>query len=483
MSPPVVALLSALFLYLGLEGGAVWQGCDSGKLLLQIDLPPSAVWSCPGPVWPESTLKNLSGIDTQYPPQPARQVCIDTPITLNHSIPNSGAHRPVGGESGEYLYCPPQRWLNNLQHGATVLLYHPCAPVQERVRLAVLARSCLSSYIITPHPDLSTHRMFAVVSWGRTLELSSVTGLEVCDWLEATASGVSPGDVVMSQRYSLLLTRPAVLHHDQDHGRSSRTLRHCCLESLSLRRNGGMVGKMLFKRRERARVRRAAVQKENNREEKEVDEKVVEKENKSILPFPTSSWINRTDPSGNPGAGNQEQLTTAAPHLTSPGALRETAAGRVEVQEREVEPDDIDHSTAPQTHKKKAKTGHHHPRQGPPRGVTRQRTDSKTTVPPEGAIPNDRMPTARTDEAVWAAAALGFLLVLLALSVLHTRLYRHWRTTPSLYWHNPQQDYDNVADIIRRRLRVADRRRKRRWSLSRRQECSLLPSSSTDEDH
>ena len=27
----------------------------------------------------------------------------------------SGAHRPVGGESGEYLYCPPQRWLNNLQ--------------------------------------------------------------------------------------------------------------------------------------------------------------------------------------------------------------------------------------------------------------------------------------------------------------------------------------------------------------------------------
>lgn len=51
----------------------------------------------------------------------------------------------------------------------------------------------------------------------------------------------------------------------------------------------------------------------------------------------------------------------------------------------------------------------------------------------------------RTDEAVWAAAALGFLLVLLALSVLHTRLYRHWRTAPSLYWHDPQQDYDSVA--------------------------------------
>ncbi|XP_015225089.1 PREDICTED: tumor protein p53-inducible protein 13 [Cyprinodon variegatus] len=53
--------------------------------------------------------------------------------------------------------------------------------------------------------------------------------------------------------------------------------------------------------------------------------------------------------------------------------------------------------------------------------------------------------TPRTDEAVWAAAALGFLLVLLTLSVLHTRLYRHWRTSPSLYWHNPHQDYDSVA--------------------------------------
>lgn len=53
--------------------------------------------------------------------------------------------------------------------------------------------------------------------------------------------------------------------------------------------------------------------------------------------------------------------------------------------------------------------------------------------------------TPRSDEAVWAAASLGFLLILLTLSILHTRLYRHWRTTPSLYWHDPQQDYDSVA--------------------------------------
>lgn len=96
------------------------------------------------------------------------------------------------------------------------------------------------------------------------------------------------------------------------------------------------------------------------------------------------------------------------------------------------------------------------------------------------AVVNKGLPkTPRTDEAVWAAAALGFLLVLLTLSVLHTRLYRHWRTTPSLYWHDPRQDYDSVADVIRRRLRIAQRRRKR----GRRQECVLLPSSSSSDEH
>lgn len=73
---------------------------------------------------------------------------------------------------------------------------------------------------------------------------------------------------------------------------------------------------------------------------------------------------------------------------------------------------------------------------------------TETVAPLGGAVagPGDRMlPTPRTDEAVWAAAALGFLLVLLVLSVLHTRLYRHWRTTPSMYWHDSKQDYDRVA--------------------------------------
>lgn len=63
--------------------------------------------------------------------------------------------------------------------------------------------------------------------------------------------------------------------------------------------------------------------------------------------------------------------------------------------------------------------------------------------PPRGR----KMTFQRTDEAVWAAAALGFLLVLLTLSVLHTRLYRNCRTPSSLYWRESQQDYESVAGM------------------------------------
>lgn len=71
-------------------------------------------------------------------------------------------------------------------------------------------------------------------------------------------------------------------------------------------------------------------------------------------------------------------------------------------------------------------------------------SDSSKSPHLGGPLRGERIPIQRTDEAVWAAGALGFLLVLLTLSVLHTRLYRHWRSSTSLYWHNNQQDYESV---------------------------------------
>lgn len=64
-----------------------------------------------------------------------------------------------------------------------------------------------------------------------------------------------------------------------------------------------------------------------------------------------------------------------------------------------------------------------------------------------GPLKGGKVTTQHTDEAAWAAAALGFLLVLLALSVLHTRMYRNCRAPSSLYWPERQQDYESVAGM------------------------------------
>lgn len=142
--------------------------------------------------------------------------------------------------------------------------------------------------------------------------------------------------------------------------------------------------------------------------------------------------------------------------------------GVVEVKEREVEHQQL-HSGAHTQHKSKKSSSdsvsesytESHPQQNLQTAGSSQANsqdcdgckagehcDCTKASGPEArfvVVNNGLLRTPRTDEAVWAAAALGFLLVLLTLSVLHTRLYRYWRTSPSLYWHDPRQDYDRVA--------------------------------------
>lgn len=56
----------------------------------------------------------------------------------------------------------------------------------------------------------------ALVSWGRTLELSTVASSDVCDWLETTTSARNTfGGVSQSRKYDLLLTWSAEQHRQQ----------------------------------------------------------------------------------------------------------------------------------------------------------------------------------------------------------------------------------------------------------------------------
>ncbi|KAJ8256404.1 hypothetical protein COCON_G00185560 [Conger conger] len=493
-------------LFLCWVDASMWPHCDNGKLWLEKDLPRSTVYRCAGASWSESTQK-LPSIDTKHPLQPAMSVCMQTPITYNHTIPSSGAHRPVGAQSGEYLFCPPQRWLHNLQHGATVFLYHPCAPASERVRLSVLAHSCLSNYVITPHYELGANRPLAMASWGRTLELSHVTESEVCGWLEANAADRFGGRKLQKEQrreYRLYLTRPAGVSRLTDPGERGaqkplavleeqqareQSVKRCCEEALSRLWEGDSETDRWKKKRRRRAIFRSS---EGQGEKREETYKDGVNSEAASLSAPNGTGPERVPahrPVRPPGraagtSGKPGQAVTG-------GGVQGRGEGGEKPEKRETSRDHGyggDANTVSEPHggngRPKPKQQTQDPEGQPDGSRARQRDPGCcgcTGAPAERAVLEQRLHTQRTDEAVWAAAALGFLLVLLALSVLHTRLYRHWRTMPSLYWYHPQHDYDSVADVVRRRLKMSGGK-KRRAPQSRRQECVLLPSSSTEDE-
>lgn len=66
----------------------------------------------------------------------------------------------------------------------------------------------------------------ALVSWGRTLEMSHVTAPEVCDWLVSVSAKLrQPGDTERrwGKRYSLLLTHASPLLRPKDTEQDART--------------------------------------------------------------------------------------------------------------------------------------------------------------------------------------------------------------------------------------------------------------------
>ncbi|XP_042342591.1 uncharacterized protein tp53i13 [Plectropomus leopardus] len=636
-SPPLtVTVLAALWVSLGRCGvsESPGLGCDNGKLSLERDLSvDAAYWDCPRSTWPKST-QRLPSIDTVYDPvKPARLVCMDKSISYNHTIPNSGAHRPVGAESGEYLYCPPQRWLNNLHHGATVLLYHPCTPLHERLLLSVLARSCLPDFIMSSHPQLNEHMPIAIVSWGHTLELPTVASSDVCSWLETTTSERNVfGGLSQSRKYNLLLTWSAEQHqqqhaHPEEHpAEIKESLRQCCEQTISslhgameteLESNMKKERSKHIKEEGKSRQIRAAIREnqENMKDDNKRNNAITHQSNRTtpsrtenvrnenstlssstessprsrthlhppgLKEVPSQSEIKnlnqgltststtllgsnmsetmvRSDSLGfkapesqksrpvlqtetqqaipkhtdlrklNPSSGlnlptdgvNSQKNNTVRPDAlalsfkdegtdstkqrdkdsvkqkenvfkdknfdksnTAGGTMKDNDV--VDIKERELEHKQIHshthsgHKMPKPKHQNSQPASYLHNKHDCDGCTAGEQCKCNEDSGASAAVVNKGLPrTPRTDEAVWAAAALGFLLILLTLSVLHTRLYRHWRTTPSLYWHDPQQDYDSVADVIRRRLRIANRRRKR----GRRQECVPLPSSSSSDEY
>ncbi|KAG5269531.1 hypothetical protein AALO_G00203060 [Alosa alosa] len=516
MTPQVIILLTGLC-WTCCQSALAWQLCDNGKFQLERDLPRSLLY-CSEPYFEDSNQKQHVVQKSPPPLQPAKHVCMDTAIIYNATIPNRGDHRPVGAQPGVYLYCPPQRWLNNLQHGSIVALHHPCAPERQRARVTALVQSCLPGYIVTTHPWLSTHRPVALVSWGRTLEMSHVAAPEVCDWLVSVSSNrpQQHSDPERSRRvrYSLLLTHAAPLHRAKDTAQDThettsqidwlKNLKSCCEQTLSHHKDG------VIRREDKD----GRIQKEKGelhfQRERSTIQKMETKRTAAAVPVQSTARPRTAAANASPPAERKEQVGAGEPKKAeAPGTqeqegLSQTGGegggggweqGKVTSAEKTRSRTHYSHTLSHgQTHRKagagRGSSGDSSPRQRVREDTEeQQRLKERETEAPavgvgvagRGSVAGDRRPMARTDDAVWAAAALGFLLVLLTLSVLHTRLYRHWRTMPSLYWHDRTQDYDSVADVVRRRLKLAGRR-KRRVGAGRRQEAPLITISSTEED-
>ena len=92
-------------------------------------------------------------------------------------------HRPVWPKFGEYQFVPAQRWLHNIEHGAVVMLYHPCTHPHTVQTLRRLVTGCIRKHIITPHTNIPEDRPLALVAWGCRMLMSEVDENQVIKFI------------------------------------------------------------------------------------------------------------------------------------------------------------------------------------------------------------------------------------------------------------------------------------------------------------
>ncbi|KAM4700801.1 tumor protein p53-inducible protein 13 [Discoglossus pictus] len=191
--------------------------CDNGQFNIQLDIPDQEVYLCTGEHWPLPN-QMLQSLVTKYKQENSYHACMDIQIEYAATIPNSGVHRPKLAKYGEYVYCPPQRWVHNLQHGGVAFLYHPCVHPQQKEALSLIARTCMYKHIITPFPSLSRQRPLALAAWCSTLEMSHIDLNEVMGWLRLNVYRVHESELENDVIYQHLLIRPssAILNKDDE---------------------------------------------------------------------------------------------------------------------------------------------------------------------------------------------------------------------------------------------------------------------------
>ncbi|KAL6448279.1 hypothetical protein ACFW04_000327 [Cataglyphis niger] len=155
--------------------GYVSPECDDAKTNLTIDWDHTpAEYTCYGHKITPSNISPKIYCENIPKMYKATHKCMNQKIEYDDDIPIYGPHRPLWPIYGEYKFLPKQRWLHNLEHGAIVMLYHPCANPLEVERLKNLVNKCLWRHVITPYSYLDEERPLALLSWGCRLTMSYV---------------------------------------------------------------------------------------------------------------------------------------------------------------------------------------------------------------------------------------------------------------------------------------------------------------------
>lgn len=141
------------------------------------------------PVQSNSLDHNITSLDKNPPIETTKTLGIkymhipdDLYIEYNNPIPNNGPHRTMWAAYGDYHYCPPTRYMHNLEHGAIVFLYHACARNEQVKKFKNLAKNCLWKHIISGwEKGLNETYPFAIVAWHKVLYLKNMDDVAAVD--------------------------------------------------------------------------------------------------------------------------------------------------------------------------------------------------------------------------------------------------------------------------------------------------------------
>lgn len=160
--------------------------CDDGETNIDMDWSGHPMnYTCyhpTTPILPDHLphVMECENIPPNYQPQ---HFCMTTKISYDNPVPHHGDHRPVWPKFGEYKFVPPQRWLHNIEHGAVVMLYHPCAHHTMVNKLRNIVTNCIRKHVITAYTNLPEHKPLALVAWGCRMLMSNVDEVQVTNFI------------------------------------------------------------------------------------------------------------------------------------------------------------------------------------------------------------------------------------------------------------------------------------------------------------